>query len=283
MSDNTCLWTDEELDAIWARDFPNHSVLFCLRAVAALAAERERERCAGIAEKHIGNAARERRRKGFIATPEIADEERGEDIAAEIIAKAIRSSPVGRGEDLVRSSGAPQQPVEQRPAVECDYCEIGFPRWTDAQGLHWHNVKTACESKCPSPVTDSCGCAFCDLGDDRYQNEEDSSWWHMTIMRGVMARCSRKNNPASEFDRNDHYQKQADAMQHASDLAMASGAGRSSPQMGADGTDKRFISREELVKALRDVGKNYQLTKEIVNVKIGIIFWGLATRLEGGE
>lgn len=49
------------------------------------------EEAARIAEDHIGAAARHRRAKNIASTPDIRAEERGEDIAAEIIAKAIRA------------------------------------------------------------------------------------------------------------------------------------------------------------------------------------------------
>lgn len=60
----------------------------------------EREACARIADEHKGSATRKRKRKrdgrplGFMheeAMIEVAAEERGEDIAAEIIAAAIRA------------------------------------------------------------------------------------------------------------------------------------------------------------------------------------------------
>ena len=58
----------------------------------------ENERCAKVAEKHKGSAAAKRRHKGqqfkFLppdAVPEIEAEERGEDIASEMIARAIRN------------------------------------------------------------------------------------------------------------------------------------------------------------------------------------------------
>ena len=70
--------------------------LECAVQTAVLA---ERERCARIAEAHIGSAAARRRQKGqqFKFLPddvaaEIQAEERGEDIAAEIIARTIRHS-----------------------------------------------------------------------------------------------------------------------------------------------------------------------------------------------
>lgn len=57
----------------------------------------ERERCAKIAESHKGSAARKRRSSGqklssfgLDSADEILCEERGEDIAAEMIAAAIR-------------------------------------------------------------------------------------------------------------------------------------------------------------------------------------------------
>lgn len=58
--------------------------------------EDERERCAKIAEAHKGSAARKRREAGRTLHlgseyyAEIVSEERGEDIAAEMIAAAIR-------------------------------------------------------------------------------------------------------------------------------------------------------------------------------------------------
>jgi len=66
-------------------------------AIADAIAE-EREACAVAAEKHKGAAANERHRKGLRftqmqpeAVAEIEAEERGEDIAAEIIARTIRA------------------------------------------------------------------------------------------------------------------------------------------------------------------------------------------------
>ena len=62
------------------------------------AAKVEREACAEIADQHKGSAAKKRQSKGqrlvgvdeqIVAT--IQDEERGEDIAAEMIASAIRA------------------------------------------------------------------------------------------------------------------------------------------------------------------------------------------------
>lgn len=57
----------------------------------------ENERCAKVAEKHKGSAAAKRRHRGqqfkFLppdAATEIEAEERGEDIASGLIAKAIR-------------------------------------------------------------------------------------------------------------------------------------------------------------------------------------------------
>lgn len=57
----------------------------------------EQERCAKVAEKHKGSAAAKRRHRGqqfkFLppdAVPEIEAEERGEDIASDMIARAIR-------------------------------------------------------------------------------------------------------------------------------------------------------------------------------------------------
>jgi hypothetical protein len=58
----------------------------------------ERERCAKIAEAHKGAAERDRKAKGIrlhMGTPgyeEIVGEQRGEDIAAEMIAAAIRKA-----------------------------------------------------------------------------------------------------------------------------------------------------------------------------------------------
>lgn len=60
--------------------------------------EEERERCAKIAEAHIGAAERTRQQRGqtfrnmpIDAAQEIEAEERGETIAAEMIARAIRA------------------------------------------------------------------------------------------------------------------------------------------------------------------------------------------------
>jgi hypothetical protein len=68
-----------------------------LQAEIASAVAAEQERCAKIAEAHKGKAAKTRRDRGqtfkFMseeAAAEIVAEERGEDIAAEMIAKAIR-------------------------------------------------------------------------------------------------------------------------------------------------------------------------------------------------
>ena len=56
----------------------------------------ERERCAKIADAHRGAAAKKRRARGpqadNSALDEIYAEERGEDIAAEIIARTIREA-----------------------------------------------------------------------------------------------------------------------------------------------------------------------------------------------
>jgi len=57
----------------------------------------EREACATIAWKHRGAAERDRRAKGFGSSEHIAAEERGETIAAEIIAAAIRARGGDRG------------------------------------------------------------------------------------------------------------------------------------------------------------------------------------------
>lgn len=71
-------------------------------AIAAICAQSrldERERCAKIADSHKGSAARKRRERGqklsnfgLDNSDEIQCEERGEDIAAEMIAAAIRQS-----------------------------------------------------------------------------------------------------------------------------------------------------------------------------------------------
>lgn len=63
------------------------------------AVKEERERCAKIADAHKGSAAKKRREKfgklssfGLDNGAEIETEERGEDIAAEMIARAIRAA-----------------------------------------------------------------------------------------------------------------------------------------------------------------------------------------------
>lgn len=63
----------------------------------------EQQRCAAVADKHKGSAAAKRRAKGkqfkFLPTdavPEIEAEERGEDIASEMIARAIRDLPISQ-------------------------------------------------------------------------------------------------------------------------------------------------------------------------------------------
>ena len=49
-----------------------------------------RERCAKIALAHKGSATKDREKKGHAWSEEIGAEERGEDIAAEMIAAALR-------------------------------------------------------------------------------------------------------------------------------------------------------------------------------------------------
>lgn len=61
-------------------------------AVEQEATSKERERCAGIAKAHKGSAARKRRLRGDIGDDHIYAEERGEDIAAEMIEAAIRAT-----------------------------------------------------------------------------------------------------------------------------------------------------------------------------------------------
>lgn len=71
-------------------------------AIAA-AVEAEREACAKVAESHKGSAAKRRLSRGLKlshvhpdAQMEIVAEERGEDIAARIIAQAIRARKEGK-------------------------------------------------------------------------------------------------------------------------------------------------------------------------------------------
>ena len=63
-----------------------------------MSAEEVREACARIARAHIGQAEKERRRKGFKLNDEVQAEERGETIAAEIIELNIRSLDLSRKE-----------------------------------------------------------------------------------------------------------------------------------------------------------------------------------------
>ena len=63
-----------------------------------MSAEEAREACARIARAHIGQAEKERRRKGFKLNDEVQAEERGETIAAEIIELNIRSLDLSRKE-----------------------------------------------------------------------------------------------------------------------------------------------------------------------------------------
>jgi len=75
--------------------YPNSLMYVALKISAAL--QDERERCAKIAEAHKGSYAKKASYKDIMrqATPEaiteIRAEERGEDIAAEIIARNIRA------------------------------------------------------------------------------------------------------------------------------------------------------------------------------------------------
>ena len=54
-------------------------------------AAHERERCASLALAHKGSARKAREKKGHSWSEEIGAEERGEDIASEMIAAAIRN------------------------------------------------------------------------------------------------------------------------------------------------------------------------------------------------
>lgn len=82
-------------------DYPHRTIAKALQSARQQGAEEERERCAQVAKAHKGNAAKKR---GTIKqTPfqsdeeheamrnEIYAEERGEDIAAEMIEAAIRA------------------------------------------------------------------------------------------------------------------------------------------------------------------------------------------------
>ena len=69
-----------------------------LKEYSNMVVKTEREECAKVADSHKGAAAASRRDKGMKfgemedgAVVEISAEERGEDIAAEIIAAAIRA------------------------------------------------------------------------------------------------------------------------------------------------------------------------------------------------
>lgn len=52
-----------------------------------------RENAAKVADAHVGEASRERQRKGFKSSAESDAEERGENIAAKLIADKIRALP----------------------------------------------------------------------------------------------------------------------------------------------------------------------------------------------
>lgn len=94
--------------------------------IATLAAERDRlreaaiEECAKIAEAHIGSASKQRLARGLRlstmspdAIAEVQAEERGEDIAAELIAKRIRAALHPGKQDA-----APNTPTDWQQAIE---------------------------------------------------------------------------------------------------------------------------------------------------------------------